>query len=265
MKRIMSAVLSVALVFGLAVMPVGAAGSAVKEVGKIAADAGYKPYYGGEVHGGRILVTNGKENTGSRFGYADITGKLVIPCQYKRATEFVEGAAAVLLEDGQYALIDADGKYIVQPGVYREISNNNGGELFLADRGYIDSTGKVIVAPEKQPGATYRYTSEYLGGQGYLQEGTRVSFIDENYKVTHAFDLPEGMWIMDGLAFRNNRNEVIRCDYAEVRDCPNNIAGKFGVIDKTGKLVVEEAYERVSVHPDGFAFVTESYDRDSTG
>ncbi|MEG1017928.1 MAG: WG repeat-containing protein, partial [Oscillospiraceae bacterium] len=114
MKRIMSAVLSVALVFGLAVMPVGAAGGKVtvtcpkeKSIPELET-TGY----------GEALFINGRLNVHNKktdlYGYIGTDGSLVIPCIYKQANPFQNGVA-IVQKDGLFGLIATDGKAIVAP------------------------------------------------------------------------------------------------------------------------------------------------------
>ncbi len=57
------------------------------------------------------------------WGYVDETGKEVIPCQFKIATQFGENdLACVELDDGKHCLIRKDGSYYTKPGAY-EIDN----------------------------------------------------------------------------------------------------------------------------------------------
>ena len=48
----------------------------------------------------------------SRLGYIDLTGRIVIPAQYKHAYMFIDGIALVQLEDESYAYIDKTGKKV---------------------------------------------------------------------------------------------------------------------------------------------------------
>ena len=50
--------------------------------------------------------------SGGKWGYLDKTGELVIPCQWESATNFVDGSAWVELTPDYWRLIDRTGKYI---------------------------------------------------------------------------------------------------------------------------------------------------------
>ena len=63
-----------------------------------------------------------RDTSSYRYGYADLTGNLVIPCQYSFASMFVNGYAVVRAQDGE-GLIDEQGNVIVPFGAYDHLSN----------------------------------------------------------------------------------------------------------------------------------------------
>lgn len=48
----------------------------------------------------------------TKWGYADMTGKLVIPAKYDRASRYNEKCAVVMLK-GKFGLIDSTGKLLL--------------------------------------------------------------------------------------------------------------------------------------------------------
>lgn len=83
-----------------------------------------------------------------RFGFADENGKVVIPCQWKSASNFSEGLALVMSDRGEWGYIDKKGKIIIpyrwiQAGTFCE------GLARVEDTnfkwGYIDKTGKEVI------------------------------------------------------------------------------------------------------------------------
>ncbi|GIW60909.1 MAG: hypothetical protein KatS3mg087_1975 [Patescibacteria group bacterium] len=60
-------------------------------------------------------------NCGDKWGYADETGKLVLPCRYDAISRFINGRT-VVEKNGKDMLIDAKGKVILEEGSgYEEI------------------------------------------------------------------------------------------------------------------------------------------------
>lgn len=53
-------------------------------------------------------------NCGDKWGYADETGKPVLPCRYTRVDEFINGRAVVLTDEG-YTIIDTKGRALKKP------------------------------------------------------------------------------------------------------------------------------------------------------
>jgi len=79
------------------------------------------------------------------FGYADKSGRLVIPCRFESAGRFSEGLAAVKLQ-GKWGFIDYDGKMVISAR-YDEADDFDHGTALVLDgsRGYllIDASGAV--------------------------------------------------------------------------------------------------------------------------
>lgn len=86
---------------------------------------------------------------GSRYGYIDRQGNMVIENKFRKAASFSEGKAAATLKGGRFGYIGTDGEWLIEPA-YREALNFSEGlapvkpgNLF----GYIDETGTVVIKP----------------------------------------------------------------------------------------------------------------------
>jgi len=82
-------------------------------------------------------------------GYADDTGKKVIPCIYREGHEFSEGLAAVARYTPYltWGFIDKTGKEVI-PCIYDSADSFKGGCAIVSvngKSGYIDKTGKEII------------------------------------------------------------------------------------------------------------------------
>lgn len=266
MKRVLGVLLSVSLLLGAFPVPAAAVGYTITQAGYIAPDAGYQPVNNNAaIENDRLLVSNGDNSGNALYGYADTTGELVIPLQYRDASVFHDGAAVVILEDRSRGLIDPEGTYIVEPGVYESIGAPNGDGLFCVHgHGYMDSHGQIVI-----PFSDYNATT-FVQGYGYFQEGRTVYAVHwdedgEEYVKEVQCELPENMTLGStryAFSARNFTNDIISpIDYTVVRQT----GGKVGVIDRTGKIVIPVENANIELSPDGFAVVTKSYERDSTG
>lgn len=182
-------------------------------------------------------VTTRDEKTGEkRVGFIDKTGKLVIgfdrlPKTTIAVGEFREGRAVIYLR--------------------KESRGGSAGEMNYA-AGYIDHTGKIIVAPR------FDLARDFNEGLAYVEaeaEGFR-GFIDRGGQTViklnglRARDFHEGLAAVGtdkwnarwGYVDRSGR-QVVKPQYPFADDFSEGLAGvevegKYGFIDKTGKIVI---------------------------
>ncbi|HCA83460.1 MAG TPA: hypothetical protein DEP18_06705 [Flavobacteriales bacterium] len=55
-----------------------------------------------------------------RYGYIDTTGKLVIPSQFEKASDFRDGVAWIKVPGGDFQLINTNGKIISKKSYKKE-------------------------------------------------------------------------------------------------------------------------------------------------
>jgi WG containing repeat len=91
----------------------------------------------GEVQEGRIRVTDGQLS-----GYIDLSGKVVIDPKYDSAGEF-RGSRAVIRQGDKYALIDPSGKLIAEIP-YRVLGEFHQGLLRVQANNRVDAAGKKL-------------------------------------------------------------------------------------------------------------------------
>ena len=84
---------------------------------------------------------------GRKYGFADESGKVVIPCQWECAFPFSEGLARVLDANGKWGFIDKTGKVVI-PCRWKVALRFTEGLALMLDAnekwGYIDKTGKLF-------------------------------------------------------------------------------------------------------------------------
>ncbi len=88
-----------------------------------------------------------------KWGYADASGKLVIPCEWNDAWRFSPVGTAIVTRDGKRGFIDAKGKLLVEP-VWDGAINHAAEGIGAVRRGegwaLIDRNGKLLCEPEWQ-------------------------------------------------------------------------------------------------------------------
>lgn len=116
--------------------------------------------------------------TGNTCGYADSSGKIVIPLVFDRTWEFKANGLARVRKNGKYGFINARGQYVIEPtfwyatdfnenGLARITQSQNGG------MGFINSRGEVVIQP------TFKFISEKFS-HGLAQ------FMDKSYQIGRA-------------------------------------------------------------------------------
>ena len=86
---------------------------------------------------------------GSRYGYIDRDGNMVIENKFRKASSFSEGKATATIKGGRFGYIGTDGEWLIEPAYREALDFSEGlapvkpGNLF----GYIDETGSVVIKP----------------------------------------------------------------------------------------------------------------------
>ena len=221
------------------------------------------------------------EKDGTKTGYIDKTGKVVIPAEYGSAWEFSEGLAAVE-KDGKIGVIDKTGKTVI-PFQYSWAEHGSssmakplaefheGLATVLQDGkyGYIDKTGAEVIPRQ------YQTAKSFSEGLAAVQKDKKWGFIDKTGKVVIPFQYGDAVSFSEGLAAvqKNGKwsyidktgKEVLSVSYDDVYSFSEGLAavkedGKWGYIDRTGKLVIPCRYEAYATpFSGGFAVVSDWY------
>jgi len=123
--------------------------------------------------------------------------------------------------------------------------------VFSADEdhwGFIDKTGKMVIA------ANFANAGDFAEGLAPVEVNGKWGYIDKlgsfvikpQYEEAHAFS--EGLAAVTP-SVPDEKTDVARWELANAR------RGKWGFIDKTGKLVIEPQFERVDCFKEGLAKV----------
>ncbi len=193
------------------------------------------------------------------WGYIDKKGEWVIQPQFRRAHDFREGLAAVRDEHG-WGFIDKTGKWVIPPqfdGLMEFGKEGRAGLKYEGLWGYLDREGNVTSRP------VYDYVGGYSEGLGMImiRKGPgdeQYGFVDLDGNVVIPPQYSAAHWFSESLApvakdgkygFINKNNEVIIPFQFEHVAYPfkdglakvmvHDPMFKYGLIDKTGKFVVE--------------------------
>ena len=179
-----------------------------------------------------------KSPTG-KLGYIDTTGKIVIPLKYDFGHRFINNKAWVS-ENGKWGLIDRFGKYIISP-TFSEAKDMKEGFSWVKQDGLwgmIDTTGQYYIKPNERNPLTFAQNANnniffgFNNGLVKYQANNKYGFLDKFLKAK----IPA---IYDEVTnFENNRS-CIKLD------------GYWGVIDVTGRFIIQPNYEGLKQGIDG--------------
>lgn len=185
-----------------------------------------------------------------KYGYFDITGKIVIRPQFENANEFSEGLAAIKI-DGSWGFIDKTGKTVIEPKFETARSFSEGLAAVKIDDewGYIDKTGKIVIEPQYDVVNNF---SEGLARVAYHESKTicYYDYIDKTGKkiiesVLFAHDFSEGLaygkigdaYKRENGFFNNKGDLVIKLSDNCSDDFYTGFYNGYSTIEKSGKSV----------------------------
>jgi WG containing repeat len=173
-----------------------------------------------KLHNGLALFQTEGNMPGSRTGYIDKTGKIAIEAKYNYGEEFSENVACVSLNH-KAGFIDTNGNVIID---FRFDSCSSFSEGLAAVRvgekwGYIDKSGKMVVGPQ------FAEAKEFSDGVAVV----RVVKEFESSKKEERYKTGENIIAMK--------------------------SGKFAVIDRTGKMILQPRFVQIGDFSGGLAWV----------
>jgi len=158
------------------------------------------------------------------YGYYDINGTIKIQHKYEEAYSFVNGMAKVQIEDKQ-AYIDIYGSYLVPPG-YDNISFYSDTLLIFEDEDYLGLMQRNCVVVQN---ADYEEIGPLQNGRALIVQEDFIGYLDASGKLMIAPKFEIYPNYLSKATFKGNCAIVM-------------LKGKYGIIDKTGKLVVPASY-----------------------
>ncbi len=224
-----------------------------------------------------------------KWGYINTKGILVIPAKFDLVCEFYDGAAVVRVGDkstGKYGVIDKSGKYIVAPKFPANFARISEEDNFRFVDGLCpmfdgQKWGYINKAGEFQIPAQYWAANYFSEGLAAVAVNGGVRFINSKgeTKIETNYTFNELSWyyyMKNGFAVYEknngsgliNRNGVVIIDHKNVNEMrqvsdeglvcfeayPSNL---WGIMDTTGRKVVEPKYEFMHRFKYGYCVVQE--------
>lgn len=184
------------------------------------------------------------QNKEGKYGYIDRNGRIAIDFQYESASNFSEGLAGIKKFSWEKrSYIDKKGKVVI-PHIGSCLGEFSEGLAYVANDetknkrkwGVIDKAGRFLIP-----------LSDKLMIQKDFSEGLTCAihweklFVNKYGNTINSEVYHDAKSFSDGLA-------CVQKDYN----------GKWGYIDKTGKLVIPYSFERASLFSCGFACVEQN-------
>ena len=224
-----------------------------------------------------------------RYGFIDTTGKIVIPQELYRASNFSEGLAACEKDRKMY--IDIKGNVKIDSptnGTHHDFSEGLARVGQSSRYYFIDKLGNIVIdlrcdiikSLMKNCGEVgdfheglawfedFSDHSDKYGKRGYIDKTGKIIIEPSN---TKAFDFSEELarvekWVGTGEPLRRYINKTgkiiidLKSDFTDSGNFSEGLTfvrrnGKYGYIDKTGKIVIKPQFEWPSDFSEGFAYI----------
>lgn len=186
------------------------------------------------------------------------TGEIVQPFVYSENSDWINGVAVILDENGQFGMLDSSGKVIIPIGKYNQILPLNNGAVLVDNGGalnLLDTQGKLLVELTAVEDINVELSDDFIA----MQKEGKWGAINEKGKTVLPFEYDQiiaepnpgifnGMFEVkkDGkVGFVDKKGEVvIPCEYEErgfLSNFDNGFSfkknGKSGVVDYEGNIV----------------------------
>ncbi|TLT06618.1 WG repeat-containing protein [Aliarcobacter thereius] len=181
---------------------------------------------------------------GDKYGYVNKQQKFVIAPEFHEAKDFHNGYA-VVVKNGFYGLINTQGEMVIEPQYTYSSSVSKQGTLIVSDdwgRSYL-----INLKNEKIIGDEYIYLwflSDYIRvNYDYISfmKGNIRGLLDKNLKPIYQSE-------------RYFVTKIIDDNYFIIDDVENDSKYSQGLIDKSGKVILDANYKLVS-RKDGLLYV----------
>ncbi len=242
-----------------------------------------KYLYIGKFFNNRALIFKHTGESNDEFdivsGFIDENFKEVIPPQFDSASDFNKERSMVMTREKKHGLIDVDGNEII-PTIYKSISMLSDDLYSATKENYqgidlINKDGEIIKSY-----SDYDYFMRFNNELSAAVKGNHIGSIDEKGKVVIEpkysfltsyedglsvviYENEEGQRLVNTMDKNNDYTfDLSNDDYPVI--VPYGMKGKYivgdennhyGVVDKSGKVIVDLKYKDIFKFSDGVAFV----------
>jgi len=200
---------------------------------------GYSPFYDGRANVYRD----------EKYGYIDVEGTLVVPCDYDSAADFSEGLACVSKEingQKQYGYIDVDGNIVMPFGTYDYASSFYCGLAVVkqGDKyGFIDHSGQMAIAAE------WDGAGKFLNGYACVVKDGKYGCIDTSGNIVIEPQYDGAFAFQDSLAA------------VPIQGGEQDENNRYYYINVYGEQAFDGRYKTAGMFSDGLAFVIRHDDK----
>jgi WG containing repeat len=213
-----------------------------------------------------------------KWGFIDRAGKVIIPVQFDSANEFHDGLALVTTV-GRKMFIDMSGKTVItaQFDLVENFSEGlaavNIGQTRIPNIGLIDNPGKwgyLDKTGKLQFPLKFTHAEDFSEGLAAVKDGNHSGFIDHAGKMVFEVPLDVTLGFHEGVAgvlFKGSiayydhtgKKLPISTDYGPKSNSfssgllPVSVKGKWGFVDKSGKLLIAPQFEDADNFSEGLA------------
>ena len=211
-------------------------------------------------------VVGQKSEDGYKYGYINSKGKLLVKVEYNdilRVTDINanDGIYLIAAKNGQYGVIK--NKKVIINNEYQSIEFDKTNKIFILQKGknygVANILGKTVISVENtavEAKGQYIYVEKNNIKDVYDSEGNKVDIdfnqtilptSNENYKITIKSENSGNLY---GIMNSNNK-QIVEPEYVYIEyvfdnyfiACGQN--GKLGVIDSSGKTIIDLKYDLV--------------------
>ena len=206
----------------------------------------------------------------NKFGYADTSGKIVIPIEYDYVVNnYFNEKLLCVSKNNLYGYINPKNEIIIALKYKNAFSFTNGLAAVMVDEkwGYIDVTGKMVIPAIYDNAYTFN-----PAGVAIVRKGDKTGLISKSGTIVLAFDNDKvftfnsnDYWLVKNAGLygivNNSGKQILPIIYKEIKSFNGDVAivqddkSDYGYFHKDGKMLTECIYEKALEFNNGFAFV----------
>jgi hypothetical protein len=197
----------------------------------------------------------------NKFYFIDEFGKPIFTTVFEKAEDFEEGLAEVK-NDGKWGFINKKGEIVIKPQFYETHPFSFGlSQVAFGPKekhGYIDSTGNFIIKPQFDNASAFVNDKAWVlqnGKWGLINKDGKF-VINPTYKeIKNIFELYNA-WAPE-YSYNYITGLIQKSKYKKSNLVWASLDGKWGLINKEGKNLINHQFVEVKNSSEGFTWVKE--------